>query len=676
MSESEAAQRIQELSEKLRFYNQKYYQEHTSLVSDQEFDALLKELSDLEEKYPQFQEADSPSLRVGGTITKEFPTVRHQYPMLSLGNTYSQEELRDFDQRVRKLLAAEGWEDPAIHYVCELKFDGVSLSLIYENGKLLRAVTRGDGVQGDEITANAQTIRSIPLKIQAEGLPSTFEVRGEVFMPLPVFKALNESRAQEGKETYANPRNTTSGTLKLQDSREVAQRKLDAFLYFLLGENLPFAQHSEAIQALESWGFQVSPTYRVCQGIEEVLHYVEEWNEKRKDLPVETDGVVIKVDRYDFQEVLGSTAKSPRWAIAFKYATEQARTILKEVVYQVGRTGAVTPVAQLEPVFLAGTTVKRASLHNANEIERLDLRLGDQVLVEKGGEIIPKIVGVDTQYRSLKTKPLEYPQYCPECNTLLIRHEGEAVHYCPNVKGCPPQVKGRIEHFIQRKAMDINSLGEGIIKQLFEQKLLQDPADLYQLQYEQLIGLERFASKSAQNLLDGIEASKKIPYARVLFALGIRFVGATVAAKLAEAFPKIEQLQAASYEQLLEVEDIGERIAQSVLDFFADPDNLVLLQRLQEAGLQFEGEQSSLPDGPSPLAGKSFLISGVFQEYSRESLKETIVQHGGKVLSSISKKLDYLVAGDKMGPSKREKAEKLDIPILTEQEFNNLLASE
>lgn len=673
MTEQTAEQRIHELSLKINYHNALYYQENRSEISDYEFDMLLEELIRLEAQFPQFKKEDSPSQRVGGTITKDFLTVRHKYPMLSLGNTYSEEELLDFDKRIKKILESEGLNLEEIEYVCELKFDGVSISLTYQDGKLLRAVTRGDGIEGDDITPNAKTIRSLPLRIQSDQFPAEFEVRGEVFMPNKVFEELNRQRAEEGKELYANPRNTASGTLKLQDSAEVARRKLDIYLYFLLGENLPYKTHAESIKTIESWGFQVSPTYRLCQNIEAVMEYIKYWEKERKNLPLETDGVVIKVNSLNLQEVLGFTSKSPRWAIAYKYKAESASTRLNGITFQVGRTGAVTPVAELEPVFLAGTTVKRASLHNANEIERLDLRLGDTVFVEKGGEIIPKVTGVDLTKRDPQSQTLVYIQNCPECNTALIRKEGEAVHFCPNIKACPPQVKGRIQHFIQRKALDIESLGEGIITQLYDHQLVKDPADLYDLKFDQLVNLERFAEKSAQNLVDGIAASKNVPFDRVLFGLGIRFVGGTVARKLSEAFKNIDALAKASLEELTQVEDIGEKIAESVLEFFADPDNQKLIQRLKTAGLQFETIGKSYALQSNQLEGKTFVISGVFQQFGRDELKDKIEAHGGKVVSSISKKLDYLLAGDKMGPSKLEKAQKLHVSLISEAEFLGMI---
>lgn len=673
MTEQEAEKKIAELSKKIKHYNFMYYQKHISEISDYEFDQLLANLIKLEEAFPQFKKDDSPSLRVGGTITKDFPTVQHKFPMLSLGNTYSETELEDFDKRIKKILNEEGIDGDTVEYICELKFDGVSISLTYQQGKLSLAATRGDGVQGDDISPNAKTIRTIPLSISASDIPPEFEVRGEVFMPNDVFDQLNEERQQAGKELYANPRNTASGTLKLQDSSEVARRKLDAYLYFLLGIDLPFETHEEAVKALEQWGFQVSPTYKKCKNIQEVMEYIHHWEEERKKLPLETDGVVIKVNQLSYQQILGTTSKSPRWAIAFKYQTESASTLLKDITYQVGRTGAVTPVAELEPVLLAGTTVKRASLHNANEIERLGLRIGDTVHVEKGGEIIPKITGLDLVKRPKNSKPWKYIQNCPACQTPLIRHEGEAVHFCPNIKACPPQVKGRIEHFIQRKALDIDSLGKEIISQLFENNLVNNPADLYELEIDQLLNLERFAQKSARNLIEGIEASKQISFERVLFALGIRFVGATVARKLAAHFENIDRLEQASLEELIEVEDIGERIAHSVREFFADDDNKQMVARLKSQGLQFEIQKVTIDPASQTLASKSFVISGVFENFSRDALKAKIEEKGGKILSSVSKKLDYLLAGAKVGSSKLEKAQKLDIKIISEAEFLDMI---
>lgn len=656
------------MTDEINYHNDLYYQKHKTEISDREFDQLLEELIRLEAQFPDLKQPDSPSQRVGGTISKEFKTVVHQYPMLSLGNTYSQEELRDFDGRV-----AKGLDGDAYEYFCELKFDGVSISLIYENGLLTKGVTRGDGVRGDDVTANVRTIRSVPLKVKGKNIPSSFEVRGEVFLPKKEFERLNREREDIGEETYANARNTASGTLKMQDSSIVAQRRLDCFTYYLLGEDLGAETHDESIKKIESWGFQVSPTYKKCKNIEEVFKYIDHWESRRQDLPLETDGVVIKVNSLEQQERLGFTAKSPRWAIAFKYKSQSVSTRLNGITYQVGRTGAVTPVAELEPVFLAGTTVKRASLHNANEIARLDLRVGDFVFVEKGGEIIPKVTGVDLPKRSQGSKPVKYIGKCPECGTALVRHEGEAVHYCPNDKGCPPQIKGRIEHFIQRKAMDIDSLGEMTIKSLHDLGLLNSPADLYDLRKEDIMKLEGFKELSTKNLLNGIEQSRAATFEAVLFAIGIRHVGKTVAEKLARHFKTMDAIIKASKEELLEAPEVGEIIADSVVAFFKDKDNRKEVERLQKAGLNFESSYKEAEKVSDALGGKSFVVSGTFQHYERDEIKDVIIAHGGKVLSGVSGKLDYLVAGDNMGPAKREKAEKLGVPIISEDEFRKML---
>jgi len=671
MKAEEAKKKIQQLADQVNHHNDLYYQKSRPEISDYEFDQLLDQLVDLENQYPELRLPDSPTQRVGGTITKEFATVYHQYPMLSLGNTYSEEELTDFDGRVAKILDGDEYE-----YFCELKFDGVSISLIYENGLLIKAVTRGDGVRGDDVTANIKTIRSLPLRINSKNIPSKFEVRGEVYLPKEVFKQLNKDREDIGEETYANARNTASGTVKMQDSTEVAKRKLDCYAYYLLGEGNEVETHADAIHKLEAWGFRVSPTYKKCKDIQEVLHYIKEWEHKRSDLPLDTDGVVIKVNNLEQQERLGFTAKSPRWAIAYKYKSESISTRLNGITYQVGRTGAVTPVAELEPVFLAGTTVKRASLHNANEIARLDLRIGDHVFVEKGGEIIPKVTGVDIEKRNPSLESVIYIFRCPECNTELIRKEGEANHYCPNEKGCPPQIKGRVEHFIQRKAMDIDSLGEQTIRQLYDLGLVKTPADLYDLTKEDLLKLDKVKEKSAQNMLDGIGQSKSQSFESVLFGIGIRYVGKTVAEKLARHFKNVDALSAASYEQLLEAPEVGEKIAQSVVDFFKDQDNLKEIGRLKKAGLQFESNQQEPTLVSDVLAGKSFVVSGVFENYERDQLKEVITSHGGKVLSSISGKLDFVLAGGNMGPAKKEKAEKLGVKIISEKEFETLLKNQ
>lgn len=661
--------KIAELTEKINYYNHKYYQESISEISDYEFDQLLEQLIRLEEAYPQYRLPDSPTQRVGGTITKNFPTVYHDYPMLSLSNTYSEEELVEFDKRIAKALNGNHYE-----YFCELKFDGVAISLLYENGLLTRAATRGDGVRGDDITNNARTIWTIPLRINADNIPQRFEVRGEVFMPRQVFDKINRVREEAGKPLLANPRNAASGSLKMQDSAIVAQRKLDCYIYALASRDLSVETHEEAIHLLEEWGFKVSPTYRKCNNIDAVFEYINYWERRRLSLPLDTDGIVVKVNSYNQQRVLGSTAKSPRWAIAYKYKALSAATALEGINYQVGRTGAVTPVASLKPVALAGTIVKRASLHNANEIARLDLRLGDTVFVEKGGEIIPKVTGVDLSKRPPHSQRVTYIEHCPACGTKLVRKEGEAQHFCPNIEGCPPQIKGRLEHFIQRKAMNIDSIGKETVALLYEKDLVHNPADLYKLRYEDVYELERFKDLSTQNLLNGIEASKKAPFENVLFALGIRYVGKTVAEKLAVYFKNIERLASASYDELINVPEIGDRIARSVIQFFQDEENRKIVQQLREAGLQFEIQNADTEPQNNFLAGKSFVISGVFENFSREELKEKIKTHGGQVISAVSGKLDYLLAGDKMGPAKRQKAENLGIKIISEQDFLNMLA--
>lgn len=666
-----ARSKVRELTEKINYHNDLYYQQDRSEISDEEFDHLLKELEALEKQFPELRAPDSPTQRVGGTITKEFPTVYHRYPMLSLGNTYSEEELRDFDGRVSRGLDGDPYE-----YFCELKFDGVSISLTYENGILARGVTRGDGVRGDDVTTNVKTIRSIPLRVKGTEYPASFEVRGEIFLPKKVFEQLNREREDIGEEKYANARNTASGTVKMQDSGVVAQRKLDCYVYSLLGDESGVETHDEAIAKLEQWGFNVSPTYRKCSNIDKVLAYINEWETKRNDLPLETDGVVIKVNSIEQQVQLGFTAKSPRWAIAYKYKAQSVSTRLNGITYQVGRTGAITPVAELEPVFLAGTTVKRASLHNANEIARLDLRIGDYVFVEKGGEIIPKVTGVDVEKRSESSSPITYISNCPECGTKLIRYEGEAAHYCPNATGCPPQITGRIEHFIQRKAMDLNSLGERTIHQLYQLGLVKSPADLYDLKKEDVQLLEGYKDKSIRNLLDGIERSKATPFESVLFAIGIRYVGKTVAEKLARHFKTIDKIASATLEELLAAPEVGEKIAQSVYQYFRVPDNQREIERLKTAGLNFESQAKEPEKKSDVLGNKSFVISGVFKNYERDQLQEIIVSNGGRILSGVSGKLDYLVAGENMGPAKREKAEKLGVKIISEEEFERLLKGE
>ena len=665
MNRNDAKKQIDELSEKLHYYNHMYYMESRSEISDFEFDQLLNELIRLENLFPEFKAIDSPSQRVGGTISKEFPSVRHRYPMLSLGNTYTKEELTDFDQRIKKGLGSEEYE-----YFCELKYDGVALSVTYENNILVRGATRGDGTRGDDITSNVKTIKSLPLKLK-ENVSYNFEVRGEAFISKEQFTLLNDEKEQAGEDKYANARNTASGTLKMQDSGEVARRKVSLYLYSFHSENAPYNSQEEAMKGLKNAGFPVSPTYKKCKSLHEVFEYIDYWENKRFELPVETDGIVIKINSYHQQEELGFTAKTPRWAIAYKYQAESAVTELLNISYQVGRTGSITPVAQLEPVLLAGTTVKRASLHNANEIQRLDLHIGDYVHIEKGGEIIPKITKVELEQRKTNLKPVEFPTHCPECGTELIRLEGEANHYCPDFYNCPPQIKGRIEHFVHRKAMNIDSMGEQTIRLLFEHNLVKSPADLYDLTFEQVLALEGFKELSSKKLLQGIENSKNQPFQAVLFGLGIRFVGKTVAETLVQHFTNIQNLAAATKEQLTDVPEIGDRIADSLLNFFKNETNQKEIERLKNAGLQFFTVKEE-PKG-STLAGKTFLISGVFQKFSREELKDTIKANGGKVVSSISAKLDFLVAGEKMGPAKLEKAKKLEINIISENDFLGLL---
>ncbi|MEN8250398.1 MAG: NAD-dependent DNA ligase LigA [Bacteroidota bacterium] len=665
MEKPKVKQHIEELREKINLYNYKYYQEDISLVSDRDFDLLLEELIKLEKEYPEFFDPNSPTQRVGGTITKEFETVKHEYPMLSLGNTYSEEELLEFDKRVQKGLEGETYE-----YFCELKFDGVAISLKYKDGKLVQGITRGDGVQGDNVVNNVRTINTVPLTVSNKA-HAKFEVRGEVLLTKKAFEKINQERFEANEELYANARNTTSGTLKMKDSGIVAHRNLTCNAYSLLSDSLP-PTHEDSIKQIEHWGFNVSPTYKKCKSIQEVIEYIHEWDKKRHDLDVETDGIVIKVNSHKQQHELGFTAKSPRWAIAYKYQAERACTELLNITYQVGRTGAITPVAELKPVLLSGTTVKRASLHNANEIARLNLHKGDYVFVEKGGEIIPKITGIDEVQRKSDSMPVLFIERCPECNTLLVRIEGEVQHYCPNEKECPTQIMGRIEHFIHRKAMNIDSLGEKTIAQLFEAGIVRSPADLYSLTKQQVLSLDGFKELSASNLINGIENSKNAEFDAVLFALGIRHVGKTVAEKLAHHFINIDKLIDAQKEDLTSIHEIGERIADSVISFFTDTDYINEVNRLKEAGLNFEisDKGESVKD---VLNGKTFVISGVFEHYSRDELKLAIKLNGGKVVSSISGKLNYLLAGDKMGPSKREKAEKLGIAIISEADFEELI---
>lgn len=666
-------ERIDFLSQKLHFLNAQYYQNSKSEVTDYEFDLLLKELQLLETQFPELKNPNSPTERVGGTITKNFKNVNHRYPMLSLSNTYSKDELFDWENKFIKLLPTSVLENHKISFFCEQKFDGVAISLIYENGQLKQAITRGDGQKGDDITANAKTILSIPLVIIGDNIPPYFEVRGEVYFPLANFEKLNKEQEELGEQLYANPRNTASGTLKLQDSAEVARRGLDCFMYYLLGENLPFISHEESMKQLEKWGFQVSNTYQKCESIEQVWNYIEIWETKRLNLPLATDGIVIKIDDFFIQSELGLTSKSPRWAIAFKFKAESVATILEKVTFQVGRTGAITPVANMKPVLLAGTTIKRATLHNEDEILRLDLHEGDTVFVEKGGEIIPKITSVDISKRVFNSPKILFIKKCLECGTELERKPEESAWFCPNEKGCPPQIKGRIAHFIHRKAMNIDGLGEETVDSLFEAGLIKTYADLYELSFNQLLSLERFAEKSAQNAIDGLKKSVEIPFEKVLFGLGIKFVGSTVADKLAKNFKNIENLQNASLEELVSTPEIGEKIALSVRAWFSDLENIHLIEKLKSFGLQFKIEEKEITNESEVLKGLTFVISGTFNTFSREELQDKIVANGGKILSGVSGKLNYLVAGENMGPSKLEKANKLGVKIISESEFLLLL---
>ncbi|GAB2871569.1 NAD-dependent DNA ligase LigA [Hymenobacter ruber] len=663
--------RIQALTEQLHHLNHQYYQLDISEIPDQEFDQLLAELQQLEAAHPDLALPNSPTRRVGGTITKQFPTAVHRFPMLSLGNTYSEDDLREFDERVQK-----GLEGAPYAYVCELKIDGVAMSLRYEYGQLTQGVTRGDGTRGDVVTANVRTIKTLPLALRpGPDQPTDFEVRGEVFMPLPVFEELNAEREQNGEALLANPRNAASGTLKLQNSAQVAARKLRFYAYSLLTPGRHFASHSDALEALTAYGLPVSDTWRRASNIEEVLDFVHYWAKKRFDLPVATDGIVIKVDNLRQQDQLGYTAKSPRWAIAYKYPAEAARTRLNDVLYNVGRTGAVTPVAVLTPVPLAGTVVKRATLHNANQIELLDLRLGDLVYVEKGGEIIPKITGVDLAARPADAVPIQYPTACPACGTPLVRPEGEAHFRCPNERGCPPQLKARLEHYVSRKALNIDGLGAETVGRFFELGMVKTPADIYDLpaRRPELVTLERLGEKSIDNLIAGIEASKQVPFPRVLFGLGIRYVGETVAQKLAAHYRSIDALMTATAEDMAAVPEVGGVIAVAAAHWFQQPENRELVERLRQAGVQLEVTGEAPVPASDRLAGLTFVISGVFEQHSREELQHLITSNGGKITGSISKKLSYLVAGDNMGPAKREKALGFKVPIISENDLMGML---
>ena len=664
---TEVEKRIKALSEELRLHNYRYYVLDEPSISDFEFDIKLKELQELESKYPEFADINSPTQRVGGEITKNFNTVTHKNRMYSLDNSYSKEDILDWEKRIQKILG-----DVKLEFTCELKYDGASINLTYDNGRFVKAVTRGDGFMGDDVTANVKTIRSIPLVLKGDQLRS-FDIRGEIILPLDGFERMNKDRIEAGEDPYRNPRNTASGSLKLQDSAEVASRPLDCLLYQVVEEKTSFLTHYETLSYAASLGFKVPKTIKLCNNINDILTFLEYWDHKRHELPYETDGVVIKVNSLHYQEELGYTAKAPRWALAYKFKAEQASTILNDVTYQVGRTGAITPVANLEPVDLAGTIVKRASLHNADQIEKLDLRLKDLVYVEKGGEIIPKIVGVDLSHRAATAEPIQYITHCPDCGTELQRKEGDAKHYCPNEFGCPTQITGRIQHFISRKAMNIDGLGAESVELLFKNGLIHNFADLYELSAEQIVPLERMAEKSASNMIKGIEESKKIPFEKVLFALGIRFVGETVAKKLARHYKNIDALMTSSYEELILVDEIGEKIAQSIVSYFSDEGNLLLIDRIKTYGLKLSVDESLFADQTELLKGKVFVVSGVFQVMSRNELKKSIEDNGGKVTGSISKKTSFIIAGDNMGPSKKEKAESLGIPMISEQDYLTML---
>jgi DNA ligase (NAD+) len=669
MSLFKIKEQIDILVKELNGHNYNYYVLADPLITDLEFDKKLEELAALEKQYPEYQDPDSPTQKVGGDITKEFQTVKHKWPMLSLGNTYNEQDLKDFDERVRKAIGDN------FEYVCELKFDGLSINLTYENGKLARAVTRGDGTMGDDVTSNAKTILTIPKNIKGGKYPEMFEIRGEVFMHKPAFQRLNNERIENDEIPYANPRNFASGTLKMQDSSEVAKRPLDCFLYFLYTDKRLYNTHWESLEAVKTWGFHICEHNKLCKSINEVLEFIHIWEEKRFGLSYDIDGIVIKVNNYSQQQELGFTAKSPRWAISYKYKAQEVETVLQEVTYQVGRTGAVTPVANLKPVLLAGTTVKRATLHNANEIIRLDLHKGDTVLVEKGGEIIPKIISVNTSKRKSDSESIVYPNNCPECGSNLVRKEGEVVHYCPNDEACPPQIVGKMQHFISRKAMNIEGLGQETIETFYQKGFVEHISDLYILHEKEdlLKQLDRFGERSITNMLEGIEKSKQMPFEKVLFGLGIRYVGETVAKKLAAHFKNIDSLMNASIMELTSAEEIGERIAESLMQYFSEKRHTQQIEELRRHGLQFESAENIVELLSTIFEGKSFIISGVFETYSRDELKDIIEANGGKILSSISSKLNYLVAGENMGPSKLDKATKLNIPIISDKELLEML---
>ena len=661
-------EKIDQLRADLHRHNYNYYVLNAPEISDKEFDDRMRELQELEKEHPEYQDDNSPTMRVGSDLNKNFTQVAHKYPMLSLGNTYSESEVTDFYDRVKKALNED------FEICCELKYDGTSISLTYENGKLVRAVTRGDGEKGDDVTDNVKTIRTIPLVLHGS-YPESFEIRGEILMPWEVFEELNREKEAREEPLFANPRNAASGTLKLQNSAIVASRKLDAYLYYLLGEELPCDGHYENLQAAAGWGFKTSEHMKKAHSLEEVFEYIRYWDTERKNLPVATDGIVLKVNSMRQQKNLGFTAKSPRWAIAYKFQAERALTRLNKVTYQVGRTGAVTPVANLDPVQLSGTIVKRASLHNADIIEGLDLHIGDMVYVEKGGEIIPKITGVDKDARSMLIgEKVKFITHCPECGSKLIRYEGEAAHYCPNETSCPPQIKGKIEHFISRKAMNIDGLGPETVDMFYRLGLIKNTADLYQLTADDIKNLDRMGEKSAENIIKGIEASKEVPFERVLFALGIRFVGETVAKKIAKSFNDIDELENANLEKLINIDEIGEKIAQSILTYFTNPLNRELIERLKSTGLQLYRREEDLSGYTDKLAGQSIVISGVFTHHSRDEYKELIEKNGGKNVGSISAKTSFILAGENMGPTKLEKAHKLGIKLMSEDEFLTLIS--
>lgn len=671
MTEEIAKKRIEELVKELNEHNYKYYVLSEPSISDYEFDMLLEELKKLEEQFPQFLLSYSPTQRVGGDITKKFTLVKHEYPMFSLANSYSREEVAEFISRISKTIEQD------VEYTCELKYDGVAISITYENGIMQNAVTRGDGEKGDDITANIKTIPSIPIQLRGQNFPQKIIARGEIYLPKKSFETINREREENGEPPFANPRNTASGTLKLQDSSIVASRKLESFMYYFISDSLSETSHFEIMQTTKKWGFrtpsQENRFIEKCSSLEAIFNFIDYWNTHRFNLPFDIDGVVIKVNNLQQQEILGYTAKSPRWAIAYKFKAEQTSTILQSVSFQVGRTGAITPVANLTPVLLAGTVVKRASLHNADQIAKLDLRIGDSVFVEKGGEIIPKIVGVDLSKRTINAELLKYIENCPECGTKLIRKESEAAHYCPNEWECPPQLKGKISHFTFRKAMDIEGLGEETVELLFNSGLIKNIADIYELKKDELLKLERMAEKSVANLLNGIENSKKIPFERVLFALGIRYVGETVAKKLAKHFKNIDNIKNANFIELTQTDEIGDKIAESILSYFAEPKNISILNKLISYGLCFSLSEEQLIGTSTKLNGLSFVVSGVFSTFSRDELKESIEKNGGKVVGSISSKTNFLIAGENIGPSKKEKAEKLSIKILSEQEYRKMI---